>query len=210
MVALLSIFPEQFKHDPATKVCTVVLPNAHSPSVEITICLPPSYPSNDPPSATITGLADGARLQLLHTLQGMFSPGQVVLYNWVDHLLTTPGAWQPSSHQEPPAAAPLGPTPPITHGEPVTDRKSTFQAHVATVTSVEEVSAVMSTLLAVNKLRSATHNIMAYRIEDGKSGVLMQVVGNGNVYRYLKVYTSRIVMTTGKMRQGGGCCTFCR
>ena len=32
-----------------------------------------------------------------------------------------------------------GSTPEILHGEPLTDRKSTFQAHIATVHSVEEV-----------------------------------------------------------------------
>lgn len=52
----------------------------------------------------------------------------------------------------------------IVSGEPFMDRKSTFQAHVAPVTSLAEVNAVMDILLENNKIRNATHNIMAYRI----------------------------------------------
>lgn len=178
VVALQSIFPEQFKYDQSTKVCTVLLPDATTPSVEITLCLPPRYPSHDPPSATITGLADAPRAALLQSLHAAFTPGEVVLFTWVDHLLTTPESWQPPAAapaEPPPAAKPPGPRPPITHGEPVTERKSTFQAHVAPVKRVEEVQSVMASLLAVNKIRSATHNIMAYRIQDPLTGTLMQV-----------------------------------
>eukprot|EP00775_Hariotina_reticulata_P011907 gene11907-12051_t len=52
----------------------------------------------------------------------------------------------------------------ITSGEPFTERKSTFQAHVAPVTDVDQVKAVVAVLLESNKIRNATHNIMAYRI----------------------------------------------
>lgn len=49
--------------------------------------------------------------------------------------------------------------PEILHDEPITDRKSTFQAHVARVTDVDEVYAVMRSLLENKKIASATHNI---------------------------------------------------
>ena len=39
-----------------------------------------------------------------------------------------------------------------------------WQAHLAPVRSLEEVEAVMATLLTSNKLQRATHNMMAYRI----------------------------------------------
>lgn len=52
----------------------------------------------------------------------------------------------------------------ITHGEPFTEHKSTFQAHLAPVTSAEDVERCMNTLLQHNKIRNATHNILAYRI----------------------------------------------
>mmetsp|Transcript_7728 Transcript_7728/g.28502 ORF Transcript_7728/g.28502 Transcript_7728/m.28502 type:complete len:332 (+) Transcript_7728:105-1100(+) len=61
--------------------------------------------------------------------------------------------------------------PPITSDEPITERKSTFQAHVATVLTVEQVKAMVATLGQNSKIARATHNIMAYRIylEDSKS-----------------------------------------
>jgi hypothetical protein len=53
---------------------------------------------------------------------------------------------------------------------------SCFQAHVAPVKSVEEVKAVVSILLQNSKLRNATHNMMAYRIQQAdKAGVYIQV-----------------------------------
>eukprot|EP01024_Parvocaulis_polyphysoides_P013676 TRINITY_DN15373_c0_g1_i1.p1 TRINITY_DN15373_c0_g1~~TRINITY_DN15373_c0_g1_i1.p1 ORF type:complete len:313 (-),score=56.21 TRINITY_DN15373_c0_g1_i1:280-1218(-) len=54
--------------------------------------------------------------------------------------------------------------PKIVHGEPNTERKSTFQAHCLHVKSIEEVEAMIKVLLQNNKIRHATHNIMAYRI----------------------------------------------
>ncbi|GAX78693.1 hypothetical protein CEUSTIGMA_g6131.t1 [Chlamydomonas eustigma] len=52
----------------------------------------------------------------------------------------------------------------IVSGPPIIEKKSTFQAHLASVNSVEEVTAVMDALLQVTKIANATHNIMAYRI----------------------------------------------
>lgn len=52
----------------------------------------------------------------------------------------------------------------IVSGEPVVERKSAFQAHVAPVASVGDVKAAVAALLRVPKIRNCTHNIMAYRI----------------------------------------------
>mmetsp|Transcript_25644 Transcript_25644/g.49936 ORF Transcript_25644/g.49936 Transcript_25644/m.49936 type:complete len:213 (+) Transcript_25644:3-641(+) len=51
-------------------------------------------------------------------------------------------------------------------GEPLTDRKSVFQAHLALVNSRNDVQAALACLKnvpAVRKIAKATHNIMAYR-----------------------------------------------
>uniref|UniRef100_A0A0G4FH36 RWD domain-containing protein n=1 Tax=Chromera velia CCMP2878 TaxID=1169474 RepID=A0A0G4FH36_9ALVE len=54
--------------------------------------------------------------------------------------------------------------PEVFHGTPFVDRKSVFQAHVAQVTSMEEVTAVREELMSCSsKIARATHNIMAYR-----------------------------------------------
>ncbi|EFJ06438.1 hypothetical protein SELMODRAFT_135451, partial [Selaginella moellendorffii] len=52
----------------------------------------------------------------------------------------------------------------IIHGCPFTEKKSTFQAHLAPVHSADEVETVMEALLRNRKISGATHNIMAFRI----------------------------------------------
>ena len=52
----------------------------------------------------------------------------------------------------------------IKHGPPHTERKSTFQAHVADVKSEAEAKQMVAALLTNNKIARATHNIMAFRL----------------------------------------------
>lgn len=52
----------------------------------------------------------------------------------------------------------------IVHGEPFTEKRSTFQSHLAPVQSADDVEVVMDALLRNRKIAAATHNIMAYRI----------------------------------------------
>ncbi|XP_062344621.1 protein IMPACT isoform X1 [Cinclus cinclus] len=54
--------------------------------------------------------------------------------------------------------------PPIHHGNPITDRRSTFQAHLAPVVTTRQVKRVLENLYENKKIASATHNIYAYRI----------------------------------------------
>merc|ERR1712166_1639592 len=64
--------------------------------------------------------------------------------------------------------------PAITHGEPLTDRKSVFQAHAACVQHVSQVEDVVAELMRNNKIARAAHNIMAYRIVHADTGVIEQ------------------------------------
>ncbi|XP_037236392.1 protein IMPACT isoform X1 [Falco rusticolus] len=54
--------------------------------------------------------------------------------------------------------------PSIHHGNPITDRRSTFQAHLAPVVTLKQVKRVLEKLNENKKIASATHNIYAYRI----------------------------------------------
>ncbi|XP_075776945.1 protein IMPACT isoform X1 [Pelodiscus sinensis] len=54
--------------------------------------------------------------------------------------------------------------PPINHGNPISDRRSTFQAHLAPVVNPKQVKMVLAKLYQNKKIASATHNIYAYRI----------------------------------------------
>ncbi|KAK3589333.1 hypothetical protein CHS0354_026991 [Potamilus streckersoni] len=67
--------------------------------------------------------------------------------------------------------------PSITSSEPITDRRSTFQAHLASVFHKKQVEMVIEKLYENKKIANATHNILAYRIyqagPDSKSPVLI-------------------------------------
>ncbi|XP_053740034.1 protein IMPACT isoform X3 [Synchiropus splendidus] len=54
-------------------------------------------------------------------------------------------------------------TPPIKHGVCITDRRSTFQPHLAQVVTPRQVKMVLEKLYENKKVASATHNIYAYR-----------------------------------------------
>ena len=94
--------------------------------------------------------------------------GESILYQWIEYVREYIEVIFVET-QKPTTRVPLKipECPPIQHGEPFVDRKSTFQAHVASVTSVEQVKAVMMNLLQNRKIANATHNISAYRIDNG-------------------------------------------
>lgn len=63
----------------------------------------------------------------------------------------------------------------VFHGEPLTDRRSVFQAHVARVTCMKDVNAVLQQLKDSNrKFATATHNTLAYRLTNTRGGALLQ------------------------------------
>ncbi|XP_054586017.1 protein IMPACT isoform X2 [Nothobranchius furzeri] len=53
--------------------------------------------------------------------------------------------------------------PPIKHGSAITERRSTFQAHLAPVVTPRQVKMVLEKLYENKKIASATHNMYAYR-----------------------------------------------
>lgn len=59
----------------------------------------------------------------------------------------------------------------IEHGEPLVDRKSIFQAHLAAVSSTQDVESVLNQLKLNKKFSMATHNMWAYRISNGNNTV---------------------------------------
>jgi len=55
--------------------------------------------------------------------------------------------------------------PEIFHGSTLTDRRSTFQPHLAVVAHKAQVEIVLRKLLENKKIQNASHNVVAYRIE---------------------------------------------
>ena len=98
----------------------------------------------------------------------------------------------------------------IIHGEPLTERKSTFQAHIAAVTDVADVTAVMDTLLSNNKIRAASHNMLAYRIEGAREGTFIQdcdddgeAAAGGRLLHLLQMMDARNVVVVVSRWFGG-------
>lgn len=54
--------------------------------------------------------------------------------------------------------------PAISHGECITDRKSTFQPHLAPIFHKSQIKLVIEKLYENKKIANATHNILAFRI----------------------------------------------
>lgn len=101
--------------------------------------------------------------------------------------------------------------PDIISGEPITERKSTFQAHLAHVKDTSQVELVMEALLQNNKIRNATHNIMAYRIcREGVPGSFLQdcdddgeQAAGGRLLHLLQLTDARNVMVVVSRWFGG-------
>ena len=100
--------------------------------------------------------------------------------------------------------------PEIIHGEPFTDRKSTFQAHVAHVKTIAQVKQVMEELSQNRKIGNASHNVMAYRIfcEDRKSFLQDcnddgEAMAGGRLLHLLQIVQARNVIVVVTRWYGG-------
>ncbi|XP_015209336.1 protein IMPACT isoform X2 [Lepisosteus oculatus] len=100
--------------------------------------------------------------------------------------------------------------PPIKHGEPVTDRRSTFQAHLAPVVTLKQVKMVLSKLHENKKIGNATHNIYAYRIycEDKQTFIQDceddgETAAGGRLLHLLQILDVRNVMVVVSRWYGG-------
>ncbi|XP_024519717.1 protein IMPACT isoform X3 [Selaginella moellendorffii] len=99
----------------------------------------------------------------------------------------------------------------IIHGCPFTEKKSTFQAHLAPVHSADEVETVMEALLRNRKISGATHNIMAFRIVlPDKNTVLQDYDDDGEtaagnrLLHLLQIVGAIDVLPLIDFMQGGG------
>jgi hypothetical protein len=169
--------------------------------VRMVLHLPVDYPSCSPP---ILELHDSSlpcfssTEALSEELVSMFTPGDVVLFDWVENIKDKcdQAASKETKEEEEIVGASSAPPSPFTNqpkvelteleaamelvapkiitGEALLERKSTFQAHIASINSPIEAKAMVEVLLqSSNKIRSASHNMMAYRIEI-KDGIFAQ------------------------------------
>ncbi|XP_060099882.1 protein IMPACT [Heteronotia binoei] len=100
--------------------------------------------------------------------------------------------------------------PPIYHGNPITDRRSTFQAHLAPVVTPKQVKNVLAKLCENKKIASATHNIHAYRIFCADKQTFMQdseddgeTAAGGRLLHLMQILNVRNVLVVVSRWYGG-------
>ncbi|XDA88556.1 hypothetical protein R6Z07F_018202 [Ovis aries] len=100
--------------------------------------------------------------------------------------------------------------PPIDHGIPITDRRSTFQAHLAPVVCPKQVKMVLAKLYENKKIASATHNIYAYRIYCEDKQTFLQdceddgeTAAGGRLLHLMEILNVRDVMVVVSRWYGG-------
>ncbi|XP_034736841.1 protein IMPACT [Etheostoma cragini] len=100
--------------------------------------------------------------------------------------------------------------PPIKHGSAITDRRSTFQPHLAPVVTPIQVKMVLGKLYENKKIASATHNIYAYRIYcEDKHSFLQdceddgETAAGGRLLHLLQILDVRNVMVVVSRWYGG-------
>lgn len=175
--------------DDVDTIYVLQLPGDEASSLKLRF--PDTYPVSEPPEALATHHSSkgergaGARdLRLFReALAEVFSPGLVCLFDAVEEfsrkLEDEKEQEEPEQHassnsnEEQEHAVDLSslPAPPWTLSEVLVDMKSTFIAHVAPVTSPVQAKLYVEQLLHSDKrIRTATHNITAWRIRgDGSS-----------------------------------------
>ncbi|XP_025978592.1 protein IMPACT isoform X2 [Dromaius novaehollandiae] len=114
--------------------------------------------------------------------------------------------------------------PSIRHGNPITDRRSTFQAHLAPVVTPQQVKRVLEKLYENKKIASATHNIYAFRIycedkhtflqdceDDGETAAggrllhLMQILNVHNVLVVVSRWYGGILLGPDRFKHVNNC-----
>eukprot|EP00762_Andalucia_godoyi_P003875 ANDGO_08590.mRNA.1 Protein IMPACT homolog len=152
----------------------------------------PRYPSLHEPSVVLSvrGVpceVERAVMSYADSLADTFDPGICVMYTWIELIRSRLFSYQTrslaslsSSHLAHPTStvlalgkvreeknassvsARIGAR--IIHGSPVTEKRSKFVAHVASIKSRGEYSDFIECLLLDPDIRGATHNISAYRV----------------------------------------------
>lgn len=188
--ALSSIYGKEWNVESASENSySIDIGSNPSRSVHLKITLPPDYPLQSPPvyQFSCPWMTRDAKSILAAELEDIYCchAGENILYLWIEKVREFIGKFSAQSSEEPPkilasfedpmfSAALLDMNskgscddeelPPIEHGEPIMDRLSVFQAHLAPVVTVDQVNSVLSKLKENRKVASATHNIFAYRI----------------------------------------------
>jgi len=162
--------------------------DAEGGSVQLQFTFPDQYP-NAYPEVEVSGLSRADREAFASRMQHAFfetePAGDVLVFEIAEWARRDEGLWAAVAAQRDGTTTGAGTALPADgdarcsgalwekwiHGARICDRKSTFQAHIAHIDSCNDVGAFMDALYQDSRVRSATHNIMAYRcVRDGAEG----------------------------------------
>ena len=194
--ALTAIYGEALQFDENARRLFITLVDEDSDekrSLELEVQLTDDYPANGSPVISLSApfMSRECKNRLLSQLKQILdeNPGEPVIYQWIERTRTFLREDSTTMMNSEPQTQTLAAVKtdvsesssteafssvPICHGEPLVDRKSVFQAHVARVTDVKQAKKVISELKGDKKLSTATHNISAYRISGGPHGTCFQ------------------------------------
>ncbi|KAL1899887.1 hypothetical protein Sste5346_002753 [Sporothrix stenoceras] len=176
---------------------TAAASTAHRMSLRL--WFPAAYPACPEPPAVLSvqsvgdtaghrrpGAAAHDAEQFGAALAATFQDGQVCLFDAVEEFLRQKGeeeeeaihkgaAEEQAPSPEPSSTQELAEPPPWITAEPVVELKSTFLARCAAVSSPVQAAAYIQHLKDTDrKVRTATHNMTAWRIRDSDTGVTYQ------------------------------------
>ena len=169
--------------------------------IRLGLKLPEEYPSKKPPVYEISApwMSRKVKSQMMSALDQIYDEnrGESIIYQWIekareylfsdniddskDSLVDLETTSDQDTLQEE-SLTELDPCPEVIHGEPLTDRRSAFQAHLAKVSSVQQVKQIVEVLKSNKKVATATHNIVAYRILTPKNAILQDCDDDGETH----------------------------
>ncbi|KAK6619281.1 hypothetical protein RUM44_003663 [Polyplax serrata] len=194
-------------------------------TVTLYVTLPDTYPYKSPPTYILLAPEiDGRQKVILgNQLDEVYlqNIGQPVLFQWIDKIKEFLSSLESSSATpqdsletaaddcKAPVVEATVSSIEICHGEQITDRKSTFQGHAATVLSINDVRQVLNELQKNKKIAKATHNIYAYRICHGGNNFIQdcdddgEVNAGGRLLHLLQILNARNVLVVVSRWYGG-------
>lgn len=186
--AMSSIYGDDFVLEEQTndyQIYSMLFTNdAKTIELKLTVKLPPTYPSQTPPTFELSSpyLNGPIKATLGQQLNAIFldNIGEPVLFQWFEEVRNFVATYNQRDNvngiQEEIGERTTDSTPSkrdaektfsFITSEPIIDRKSTFQGHATEVLSRQDVALALRQLKTNTKIERATHNIYAYRIYDG-------------------------------------------
>eukprot|EP00210_Caulerpa_lentillifera_P007335 g7011.t1 len=190
LTALEAIYGDCIRLEDNPRRCEVHIPEIYvSPKLVLIFELTMEYPIRQPPLIRVLAphLQKEQTQWMCEQMLNLYQIGSPVLFECIEwvreqedlYLKQCQGPQEkidPAAHEQDEAQHQLvqSISEKIVHGVSLTEKRSTFQAHLCQVHSIEDVDLMMEALQLNSKIRHATHNILAYRIFNPTTNAFIQ------------------------------------